>query len=155
MLAAATGLDDATLDDALADAIAHGVLVDDPEHARFTHPLFAHTLIEEMPGPARREFHAKIAALLAERRDAGEPVETGALAHHLIEAGDRADPAVVAEVARRAGDEAMARTAWNEAARCYEAAIAASPLAEPSDRAALHRSAGPRAPRRHGARVRR
>ena len=142
VLAAATGLDDAALDGALADAIAHGVLVDDPEHPRFTHPLFAHTLIEEMPGPARREFHAKIAALLAERHDAGEPVEAGAIAHHLIEAGDRADPAVVAEVARRAGDEAMVRTAWNEAARCYEAAIAACPIDEPSDRAALHRSAG-------------
>ena len=142
LLAAATDLDDDALDGALADAIAHGVLVDDPEHPRFTHPLFVHALIEEMPGPARREFHAKIAALLAARRDAGEAIETGALAHHLIEAGDRADPAVVAEVARRAGDEAMARTAWNEAARCYEAAITASPLAAPADLAALHRSAG-------------
>ena len=142
VLAAATGFDGPTLDAALADAIAHGVLVDDPEYPRVTHPLFAHTLIEEMPGPTRREFHAKIAAVLAERRDAGEPIEAGALAHHLIEAGDRADPSVVAEVARRAGDEAMARTAWNEAARCYEAAIAALPLADPVDRAALHRSAG-------------
>ena len=52
ILAAASGLDGAVLDDALAEAIAHGVLVDDPEHPRFTHPLFAHTLIEEMPGPA-------------------------------------------------------------------------------------------------------
>src|SRR5262245_58603555 len=101
ILAAASGLDAPTLEHALADAIAHGVLVDDPDSPRFTHPLFAHTLIEEMPGPARREFHARIATLLAERKEAGEPVAAGALAHHLIEAGDRADPAVVAEVARR------------------------------------------------------
>ena len=33
-------------------------------------------------------------------------------------------------------------TAWNEAARSYEAAIVASPLADPVDLAALHRAAG-------------
>ena len=142
VLAAATGLDSAALDDALADAIAHGVLVDDPDRPRFTHPLFAHALIEEMPGPARREYHARIAELLADRRNAGEPISYGALAHHLIEAGDRADPTMVADVARRAGDEAMARTAWNEAARSYEAAIVALRASDPEELAALHRLAG-------------
>jgi hypothetical protein len=69
-------------------------------------------------------------------------VESRALAHHLIGAGDRADAGIVATEARRAGDEAMALTVWGEAARCSAAAIQASSDASANERVDLHRAAG-------------
>ena len=136
----------ADLDAAIAAAADAGVLVDDGIGIRFTHPLFVHVLVDQTTGPDRRELHARIAAILLAGRDRGEPTELRALAHHLIGAGERVDASIVADVSRRAGDEAIALTAWNEAARCYEAAIDAAARSgvdtTPGDLAALHRSAG-------------
>ena len=143
VLGRVAALDLVDLDAAIDDAVRAGVLTDDDEDGGvgFTHPLFAHSLVEHMTASNRRELHARIAAVLLD--DVGEePTEIRALAHHLIGAGDRAEPGITAEVTRRAGDEAIALTAWREAARFYEAAIAQAPEPEPADLAALHRCAG-------------
>ena len=142
LLAEVVGVDDDAIRRALTVAIQEGVVSDEPGPVAFIHPLFAHSLFEQTSGPTRRELHARIAAILLDRRDQGEPVDVRALAAHLIGAGDRADQAALAECAVRAGDEAMALTAWREASRCYEAALSATSASfDTARRATLHRSA--------------
>ena len=142
VLGRVVGPDLVDLDAAIDDAVRAGVLTEDGDGVRFTHPLFAHSVVERMTASARRELHARIAVVLLADAPGGEPAEVRALAHHLIGAGDRADAAVTAEVTRRAGDEAIALTAWREAARCYEASIARVRDVGPAELATLHRSAG-------------
>ena len=66
------------------------------------------------------------------------------VAHHLVRAGPLADAEKVVEYARRAADNAFNVYAWGEAARYYEAALAAardSDRFSSRDRAELHRLA--------------
>ncbi|TMK55262.1 MAG: hypothetical protein E6G60_20110, partial [Actinobacteria bacterium] len=143
LLAAVTGLDDHTLDDAVYDAAARGILSGDHESLVFAHPLYAHAAYEATPQPARPRIHGRIASVLLARRDAGESVPVRAIAHHLVAAGSEAESRLVVDYARRAGDESMALAAWGEAARNYEGALASmDSAADPVAAAGLHRLAG-------------
>jgi class 3 adenylate cyclase len=143
LLAEVTELKPAALRVARNEAVEQGVLVEDGVTLAFAHPLYAHIAYTQTTIPARRAIHARAATTLLVQRDDGEPVSVRAIAHHLAGAGQDADPAVVAEYARRAGDEALAIAAWAEAAGHYETALAASgPATDPLSLAALHRLAG-------------
>jgi class 3 adenylate cyclase len=143
LLGEVSGLDPAALERAITEAVDAGVLVDDHGRLAFVHPLYPHTLQTQVGPASRRKLHARIATILLARREAGEDVTTRGVAHHLVEAGAAADPNIVFENTRRAGDEAMAVAAWEEAARCYEAAISAVPTDLGVDEAvALYRLAG-------------
>jgi len=143
LLAAVTKLDGAALDRALREAAEQDVLSGDAMSLTFTHPLYSHAAYSMTPELARPSVHSSIAAVLIASRDAGEPVSVRAIAHHLVAAGREADPRFVSDYVRRAADEAMALTAWSEAARYYEGAIAgADAHADPLGVAALHRLAG-------------
>jgi len=138
-----TGLAPEDLERALGDAVDARVLVDDHGQLTFSHPLYPHTIRAQVGPASRRDLHARIATILLARTEAGENVGARRVAHHLVEAEGAADRAVVYDYGRRAGDDAMAVAAWEEAARYYEAAIgAASSSIALEELVTLHRLAG-------------
>jgi class 3 adenylate cyclase len=115
---------------AVSEAIAAGVLVEDGATLAFRHPIYEHTAYDRAPTAVRRELHREAAAILLDPR---------AIAHHLVAADAVTDPEAVAAV-RAAGNDALARGAWDEAARYYEAALGVPQ--PPDEHAELHRRAG-------------
>src|SRR5262249_50778624 len=113
--------------DEAADA---GVLVDDGAVLAFSHPIYAHTVYDRASTSARQDLHREAAAVLLEPR---------AVAHHLV-AGDAVSSPEALQTVRAAGNDALARGGWEEAARYFEAALAHPQ--PPSERAELHRRAG-------------
>ena len=132
LLAALAGDEDAVLDSVEAALLA-GFLDEDDGRLRFSHALVQETLSADVPGPRRARWHAAAGRWLAEHR----PGDVEAVAHHLVAAGDRADPAEVAPAARAAAERAERRTAVTEAARLWQATLDA-----------LDRAAGDDAPAR-------
>lgn len=104
----------------LDEALAHRFVVPAGEAFRFAHPLVRRAVADTVPPHRRAAAHAAIAARLVE---AGEP--SMAIAHHLLQAGSDADPHLLGLHASVAGGEALAAGAWGEAARYFEAALAA------------------------------
>jgi len=143
LLAEVCQLDPLELVDPLDDAVNEGVLLDDGFTIGFSHPLYAHTGYTQAPIAERRALHGRAATTLFQRRQRGEPVSIRSVAHHVIAAGVGAKVDVPDECLRQAGDEALSLGAWGEAARCFEAALAArgSDLAV-SEAIELHRLAG-------------
>lgn len=93
----------------ISDAVAAGVLDRHAEVLRFTHPLLASTLYDELSSSERRALHARLAELV------DDPEER---ARHLAEAASGPDETVAsaleaaaASVARRGAPEAAARLA--------------------------------------------
>jgi class 3 adenylate cyclase len=119
-----------TTDDAIIEALDAGVLVEDGTRLAFRHPVYAHTVYDRAPASVRRDLHREAAAILVEPR---------AIAHHLVAGGAVTDPDALARV-RAAGNDALARGEWAEAARYYEAALAQPQ--PPEELADLHRRAG-------------
>lgn len=143
LLGEVSGLAPRELAGALAEAIDARVLVEDLDRLAFTHPLYPHTLRSEVGPASSRRLHARIAEVLLARQRAGQEATTRAVAHHLVEAGAEADLDIVFEHARVAGQQAMAAAAWEEAARCYDAATRAAPTGlDLHELVALHRLAG-------------
>src|SRR5262249_43904985 len=70
----------------------------------------------------RAARHLEIAERLADRPG----VDRGVVAHHLVQAGSRADPERVHEVCRAAADDAAAIGAWGHSARYATAALDAA-----------------------------
>ncbi|MGI5237300.1 ATP-binding protein [Dactylosporangium sp. CA-139066] len=85
----------------------------------FTHDLIREAAAAEVPTPERLALHAAAAAALTASGDAAR------IAHHLGEALPLGDAAAAAGWARRAGDLAAERRAWEEAAQWYGRAVAA------------------------------
>ncbi|MET0628393.1 MAG: AAA family ATPase [Acidimicrobiia bacterium] len=144
LLGEVTGFEPDVLQHALTEALDAGVVTLADGTVAFVHPLYTHTLHQQISPAARRELHARIATtLLAQRSDGAGGGAVRGIAHHLIESEGATDRDLVFEYTRRAGDDAMAVTAWAEAARCYEAAIGAAPSDSSRDDAvALQRLAG-------------
>jgi len=126
--------------DALLDAIdeaerAHLITSsgDGPEaHLSFTHELIRQTLVSGLSLPRRQRLHLRVAQAMeraylpAGRHGAGALEQhVTHLAHHLHQAGAAADPRKTAHYLALAGEQAMAATAYEEAAGHYERAIQA------------------------------
>ena len=133
-----------TLLNILDECVNQRLLQSEGSQIRFAHPLIRHVLYSETIGPRRQRLHAQIAAALellyADRIDE----HISEIAHHLVRAGPLAHAEKVVEYARRAADHAFDVYAWGEAARYYEAALAAardSDRFSSLDRAELHRLA--------------
>jgi DNA-binding CsgD family transcriptional regulator len=115
-----TGLDgDRTLS-AFDRLVSAGVLVDRGEEFDFAHPIVRDALYGDLAPATRRVWHARLAALLAERRSAARPREILEIAEHLHAAGGRRDGAA-AQLFREAGDivvreDPLAAASWYEAA---------------------------------------
>ena len=129
----------------LEEAIPQRLLRSEGSAFHFAHPLIRHVFYNE-PSAARRErIHREIAETL-QRLYAGRiDAHVLEIAHHLVRAGSTAPADVVVEYARRAADHASRVFAWGEAARYYEAVLAASEATGrlgAEDRASLHYAAG-------------
>ena len=142
LLAAATGAPREALLDAIDEGVRQRLLTSDGPEPQFAHPLVRHVLYHG-PGEARRQaIHLALARALEglyQERAGAHAVE---IAHHLLHAGSSAVSAEVFDWACRAGEQALAMFAWGEAARYFEAALAAAGAdPSPQARAALHHRA--------------
>ncbi|MGH8990178.1 MAG: ATP-binding protein, partial [Acidimicrobiia bacterium] len=95
---------------------------------RFAHRLVRDTLYEGLSAPRRQLMHGRVALALEAVRG-GHDDDLPALAFHFGAAGAAGDPGKAVVYARRAGDQAMARLAFEPAAAFYDQALAALVLA--------------------------
>ncbi|HMG27160.1 MAG TPA: AAA family ATPase, partial [Acidimicrobiia bacterium] len=123
-VAAAAGLAEDTVADHFEHAAARGILEPDDNGFRFAHPLYARAAYRRAPSARRQQLHLDVATLLESRPE--PEYHAIEIARHLADAGDRADPAVVLRWSRIGGERAWALLAWDEAARCFEAATRAA-----------------------------
>ncbi|RKT88624.1 Transcriptional regulatory protein, C terminal [Saccharopolyspora antimicrobica] len=115
-----TGTEEAVLD-AVDAAVLLGFLVESGSRLRFAHALVRDTVHAEVSGPRRSHWHAKAAEALERIR----PDDVEAIAHHFLLAGTTATAGRAAHYAALAAQRAERRFAPHEAARLWEAAIAA------------------------------
>src|SRR5262249_4703270 len=140
-LAAVAGSGAESVRPVLEDARERGLLVAEHDY-QFAHPLLRQALYDRPSVTERRRPHARLAAGLYALPPDPRPDQTLEIAHHMLAAGDLVEAAARVELARRAGDVAFARAAWTDAARFYEAALAAPCPLSTAARAELHRLAG-------------
>ncbi|HET9476071.1 MAG TPA: AAA family ATPase, partial [Dehalococcoidia bacterium] len=143
-LARIAAADEDLLLDALEEAIRQRFIVTEGPDFRFAHPLVRHVLYSEASVPRRQRLHHQIATALEELYADLIDERIEVIAHHLLNSGDRADPAKVVEFCRAAGERALSLYAWRDAARYFEASVNAATLVDLStkDLAALHYAAG-------------
>jgi class 3 adenylate cyclase/tetratricopeptide (TPR) repeat protein len=144
-LQAVSELSEDDLLDLLEEGVRQRLLLAEGQPFQFAHPLIRHVLYSEPLDVRRQRIHLQIARTLEHLYANNLDTHILEIAHHLVSAGSAAEAAKVVEYARRAGDHAYALFAWGEAARYYEAALAA---AEPAgilsaqQRGELHYLAG-------------
>jgi DNA-binding SARP family transcriptional activator len=123
--------EDALLD-TLDEAMEARVVADvqgNPGRLRFAHVLIRDTLYEGLTAVRRVRLHR----LVLEVFEAEGSAEVAALAYHAVAGSDFGKGL---DYARRAGDDALALLAYEEAARLYAMAIEALELVSPGDDAA-------------------
>jgi DNA-binding CsgD family transcriptional regulator/tetratricopeptide (TPR) repeat protein len=118
----ASGLAGPEYDDAVREAVAHQLLVQDDEHGyAFRHALLREAIYGDLLPGERTRLHARLAELLADdRRLADVPGTAAELAHHSLASHD-IPGAFAASVA--AGREAERLAAPAEAHRHYDLAL--------------------------------
>ena len=132
VLCAATGVEHLALLDALDQAVAAGVIIEQERDAvglvyDLSHPLFRQALTETLTKARQEGYHHALGTALASLPD---PFDRwiGDVAYHLHAARTRADPEVTMRACVRAGTVATARTAYDDAATHFGRAIAAAGL---------------------------
>ncbi len=110
--------------DHLESATALGILERNDGQFHFAHPLYARAAYTRATPARRQQLHFDVASSLETASDAEQHAIE--IARHLGDAGDRADPADVVRWSQTGGDRAWALLAWDEAARCFEAATHAA-----------------------------
>lgn len=127
----------------LEEALELGILVDRGGRLGFSHPLFREELNRSVPGERRAWVHLKRVQILQSDDSLSEERQDLEIAHHLIAAGEASGSQDLVEYATRAGTHAVARFAWFEAVRFFDAAIARLEKDGPSIKlASLHHLAG-------------
>ena len=109
----------------------------DEDRFIFAHELIRQTVLGELLPPRRRRLHARAADAL-ERVHAGalEP-QAAAIAHHLLQAGQAADPKRTFRSLCLAGQWALETAAFEEALTHLEEAASRMDAASPAERADL------------------
>jgi len=125
-LAAVTGGSEDALLDTLERLVDKRFLLGEGTTFRFAHPLIRHVVYTSSIGVRRQRLHHQAAAALEPLYADGLEQHIEEIARHLVNSGSLADAEKVVEYARAAGDRAFALFAWGEAARYYEAALAAA-----------------------------
>ncbi|MGH9037723.1 MAG: hypothetical protein ACRD0O_18345, partial [Acidimicrobiia bacterium] len=100
---------------------------------RFAHGLVRETLYDGLSAARRRLIHGRV-ALATEAVHGALDDHLPALAYHFGAAGAAVDPVKTVEYARRAGDQALARLAFEPAAAFYGQALSALAVATVGDR---------------------
>ena len=116
--------------DRIEEAVAAGVLAETPGapgRFSFTHALIRETLYSDIVAARRVRFHHRIGEAL-ERLSQPDRLPLGQLAHHFTEAAGYRGPEKAIDYAVRAGDDASAGLALEDAARYYGMALRALDL---------------------------
>jgi hypothetical protein len=132
-LLAATGqMAETTVLDALEEALATRLVTetDALDVFTFSHPLVRNIISTSMTASRRARLHLRAGEILAVSTTDGRWAEP---ARHFRAAAPLGDPAQTARFARRAGDDAAHRFAYDDAAGWYRAALAAGTTAEVGD----------------------
>src|SRR5882757_8552148 len=120
MLSALVGTPPAELDRLLDPARVEGLILDtEPARAAFGHDLLRDAVYQAIPAQERYSLHTRIAAQLAR-----SGVDSASVAHHLLQAGTDQRVAA-ARSAARAGEQASAINAYEDAAQWYARAAGA------------------------------
>jgi hypothetical protein len=94
-----------------------------PGEDRFRHDLVRDAIYDSIPVDAREDLHARAGGVLAALAGRGRDVDDAEVAYHLVRAGSGV-AGQAAEYARRAGDQALAALAFEDAVHWYERAAA-------------------------------
>jgi DNA-binding SARP family transcriptional activator/tetratricopeptide (TPR) repeat protein len=141
LLVAVAEMDGEALLDALDEAERSSVLTTQPsetrEHYWFAHELIRQTLLSRLSSARRHRHHLRVAEAL--ERIHGNELQLHAvdIAHHLVEAGDAADPLMTARFLTLAGERALAVGAFEEALRRLTQALTILPTQQLRARADL------------------
>jgi DNA-binding CsgD family transcriptional regulator len=118
----ATSEDEVGVLEALEEALAAGVLVEEEDRYRFAHSLFRETIYRDLSTPRRNLLHKRAAQAIEGIDELPGPL-LGALAYHCFEAGAEADPQRTVLYARQAGDYALQMLGFEESAGLYTIAL--------------------------------
>ena len=125
---AGSGLTGSELDDALAQATAHGMIEELPSGRvayRFTHELVRRALYDRLPARRRAALHLQVAEALeaADRTDGSRGLDE--LAHHFAAAAALDGPERAIEYSILAGGAALSALDFDEAETLFSAAARA------------------------------
>ena len=110
----------------LCEGIDAGVLVREHDDIDFSHPLYREILYGQLVATTKRATHLRIADVLKDGLPGAGRGDERLIAAHVIAAGELAPPSRTLAHARAGGDTAFALAAWQEAARCFDAALVAA-----------------------------
>ena len=105
-------------------------LADSPDGYAFDHGLIQATLYDLIPRARRMALHDAVARALEHDRESASGEGLAEIAHHFLEAAPAHDPRLAIDYARRAGDRAMTRFAYDQAVGMYERALAVDAVDE-------------------------
>ncbi|WP_242660531.1 BTAD domain-containing putative transcriptional regulator [Mycobacterium kubicae] len=109
--------------DAFDQACQAGIVVEEPGGSyRFNHAIVRQSLLAELASVRRMRLHQRIATTLEAQREGGDEL-LAELAHHYFECAWAGNAAKAVFYCRRAGDQAMARLAYEGAADLYGHAL--------------------------------
>ena len=109
--------------DQFDEACKAGIVIEEPGGLyRFNHALVRQSLLAELASVRRMRLHQRIAAALESDVGAGDEL-LAELAHHYFECAWSGNAAKAVDYCRRAGDQAMARLAYEGAADLYDKAL--------------------------------
>ena len=91
--------------------------------AAFAHALVRHALLDGAPSIQRAHAHWRAGLVLMHRGAIGRERPLGEIAHHLTAGVDAGDPRLAVEANVRAGHDAQAALAFEDAAARFEAAL--------------------------------
>jgi DNA-binding CsgD family transcriptional regulator len=132
VLEAATGLDAATVTEALEEALNIG-LIQDSGTCHFSHPLVREAVYDELSLPRRQRLHLQVAEAIESVHAASIEAHLSALAAHFRSAGAAASTEKAVAYSVRAAEAAQAIFAWEEAVLHYERALQALDLSGTKD----------------------
>ncbi|WP_308208590.1 BTAD domain-containing putative transcriptional regulator [Mycolicibacterium fortuitum] len=109
--------------DAFDEARQAGILIEEPGGLyRFNHAIVRQSLLAELASVRRMRLHQRIATALETMPGADDELLAD-LAHHYFECAWAGNAVKAVEYCRRAGDQAMARLAYEGAADLYDHAL--------------------------------
>jgi class 3 adenylate cyclase len=107
----------------LADVVDAGLLRLDGTRYHFAHPQMRHVLYEDLRREERARLHLRVAEAVESSMGSVDDGHALTIAHHLHRGGADPHNEQVSAWALRAGDQAWATGAWDEARRAYALAL--------------------------------
>ena len=145
LLSRVTDLSEEDVLELLEEGISQRLITGEERSFQFAHPVIHYVFYTSTSVARRERTHLRIASTLQQLQQADTDASLFEIAHHLTHAGAAAQAENTLHYARLAGDKAFAVFAWADAARYYEAALAAAASGchfSAHEQATLHYEAG-------------